>query len=120
MVKTTPPTHAKPSENILFNLFVQAGIATYNPDKPDRPPNSPNAVYQILPETLMLLKTFGTGKWEPSLKKYFYTRKTLAQRYAKERMQKLVPVKIAPGKEIKISPGAILDRIALAFGSYGL
>ena len=34
----------------------------------------------------------------------FY-KKTLAQRYAKERVQKLVPVQIAPGKEINISPG---------------
>ncbi|MGA8572259.1 MAG: BsuBI/PstI family type II restriction endonuclease [Desulfobaccales bacterium] len=102
--------------------FVEAGIATYNPDKPDRPPNSPDAVYQILPETLMLLKTFGTGKWELSLKKYFYTRKTLAQRYAKERIQKLVPVTIAPGKEIRISPGehselirAIVENFAPRF-----
>jgi hypothetical protein len=37
--------------------FVEAGIATLNPDKPDRPPNSKDTVYQILPETLKLLKT---------------------------------------------------------------
>ncbi len=88
-----------------IHQFVQAGIATYNPDKPDRPVNSPKTVYQILPETLTLLKTYGTEKWEPSLKHYLSTRKTLAQRYAKERVQKLMPVQIAPGKEIKISPG---------------
>lgn len=102
--------------------FVEAGIATYNPDKPDRPPNSPDTVYQILPETLMLLKTYGTEKWEQSLKQYLSTRKTLAQRYAKERLQKLVPVQIAPGKEIKISPGehselirAIVENFAPRF-----
>jgi hypothetical protein len=85
--------------------FVEAGIATYNPDKADRPPNSPDTVYQIVPETLTLLKTFGAKKWEPSLKQYLAIRKTLVERYAKERVQRLVPVKIAPGKEIKISPG---------------
>lgn len=88
-----------------IHQFVQAGIALYNPDRPDRPVNSPKAVYQISPETLELLKTFGTKKWETSLKNYLSTNKTLSQIYAKERVQKLIPVRIAPGKEIKISPG---------------
>jgi len=85
--------------------FVEAAIAICNPDKPERPPNSPDTVYQILPETLTLLKTYETKKWETYLKQYLSIRKTLAERYAKERMQKLVPVKIAPGKIINISPG---------------
>ena len=88
-----------------IHQFVQAGIAVMNPDKPDRPVNSPKTVYQISPETLALLKTFGAKKWEPSLKHYLSTNKTLSQIYAKERMQKLIPVLIAPGKEIKISHG---------------
>jgi hypothetical protein len=88
-----------------IHQFVQAGIAVMNPDKPDRPVNSPKTVYQISPETLALVKTFGAKKWEPSLKHYLSTNKTLSQIYAKERMQKLIPVLIAPGKEIKISPG---------------
>jgi hypothetical protein len=88
-----------------IHQFVQAGIALYNPDRPDRPVNSPKAVYQISPETLALLKTFGTKEWEPSLKHYLSTNKTLSEIYAKARVQKLIPVRIAPGKEIKISPG---------------
>jgi hypothetical protein len=58
-----------------------------------------------LPETLALLKTYGTNQWEPSLRRYLSTRKTLAQRYAKDRKQTLIPVQIAPGKQIHISPG---------------
>jgi len=88
-----------------MHQFVQAGIALYNPDKPDRPTNSPKAVYQISPETLDLIRTYETATWEAALKHYFSSVKTLAQRYAKERAQKLVPVQIAPGKEITISPG---------------
>jgi len=88
-----------------IHQFVQAGIALYNPDRPDRPVNSPKAVYQISPEALALLKTFDTKEWEPALKHYLSTNKTLSQIYAKERVQKLIPVRIAPGKEIKISPG---------------
>ncbi len=51
------------------------------------------------------MKTYDTAKWESALKHYLSTVKTLAQRYANERVQKLVPVQIAPGTEITISPG---------------
>jgi len=85
--------------------FMQAGIVLYNPDKPDRPVNSPKAVYQVLPETLALLKAYGTDKWERSLKHYLSTRKTLAERYAKHRKQTLIPVQIASDQQINISPG---------------
>lgn len=105
-----------------IHQFLQAGIALYNPDRPDRPVNSPKAVYQVSPETLALLKTFGTKKWDTSLKRYLSTNKTLSQIYAKERVQKLIPVRIAPGKEIKISPGehselikAIVENFAPRF-----
>ncbi len=88
-----------------IHQFVQAGIASYNPDKSDRPVNSPKAVYQILPETLSLLKTYGTKEWVSSLNIYLATRKTLAQRYAKARVQSLVPVQIKSDQENYISPG---------------
>lgn len=110
-----------------MHQFIEAGIATYNPDKPDRPVNSPKAVYQILPETLTLLKTYGKKEWEPSLKLYLATRKTLAQRYAKERVQNLIPVQIATGQEINISPGehsllikAIVEDFAARFVPGGI
>lgn len=41
--------------------MVQAGIALYNPDKLDRPVNSPNAVYQISPEALEVIKAYKTS-----------------------------------------------------------
>ena len=105
-----------------IHQFVQAAVATYNPDKPDRPVNSPKAVYQIMPETLALLKTYGTKRWAAGLKTFLAVGETLAQRYAKERVQSLVPVQIAAGQEIKISPGdhsllikAIVEEFAPRF-----
>lgn len=103
--KSYAPNSRETFRRQTIHQFVQAGIALYNPDNLDRPVNSPNAVYQISPETLLLLKTYGTEKWEPSLKQYLSTIKTLTQRYAKARVQKLIPVQIAPSKEINISPG---------------
>jgi len=94
-----------------MHQFVAAGLATYNPDKPERPVNSPKAVYQISSETLTLLKTYGAKSWDESLEYYLSLRETLAARYAKARQQELVPVHIANGKEIEISPGEHSDLI---------
>lgn len=88
-----------------MHQFCDAGIALYNPDKPDRPVNSPKAVYQIEPSALVLLRTFGTPAWHDSLTAYLSERETLVARYAKEREQNRIPVAIAPGKEITLSPG---------------
>ncbi len=85
--------------------FVAAGIALYNPDEPERPVNSPNAVYQIAPELLELLKTYGTSLWEARLKTYLSTRETLAQKYAKERTMTRIPVRTPEGRKLLLSGG---------------
>jgi hypothetical protein len=91
--------------------FIDAGIVTYNPDQPDRPVNSPYAVYQVEPTTLTLLRTFKTPEWQINLSAYLAEHRTLAARYAKEREQNLVPVKISSGQQISLSPGAHSELI---------
>lgn len=88
-----------------MHQFCDAGIALYNPDKPDRSVNSPKAVYQIEPAVRALLRTFGTPAWHDDLTTYQAERETLIARYAKEREQNRIPVEIAPGKQITLSPG---------------
>lgn len=88
-----------------MHQFCDAGVSLYNPDKPDRPVNSPKAVYQVEPATLTLLRTFGTQQWHGNLTAYLAERETLIAKYAKEREQNRIPVEIAPGKEITLSPG---------------
>ena len=88
-----------------MHQFCDAGVALYNPDKPDRPVNSPKTVYQIEPAALALLRTFGTPAWHDSLAAYLAERGTLVARYAKEREQNRIPVEIAPGQQITLSPG---------------
>lgn len=88
-----------------MHQFCDAGISLYNPDKPDRPVNSPKAVYQVEPAALALLRTFGTPAWHDALAGYLAQRETLIARYAKEREQNRIPVEIAPGKQITLSPG---------------
>ncbi len=94
-----------------MHQFCDAGISLYNPDKPDRPVNSPKAVYQVEPAALALLRTFGTKAWHNCLKAYLAKRKTLVARYAMAREQNRIPVEIAPGKEITLSPGAHSELI---------
>lgn len=105
-----------------MHQFVDAGLALYNPDQPERPVNSPKAVYQIEPAALTLLQTFGTRQWNEHLVAYLAERETLAARYAKEREQNRIPVEIAPGKQITLSPGehselirAVIEEFAPRF-----
>lgn len=88
-----------------MHQFCAAGIALYNPDKPDRPVNSPKAVYQIEPTTLTLLRSFGSEQWNDNLAIYLSKRETLIDKYAMEREQNCIPVEIAQGKNITLSPG---------------
>ncbi|MGB8261951.1 MAG: BsuBI/PstI family type II restriction endonuclease [Terracidiphilus sp.] len=88
-----------------MHQFLAAGLVLYNPDKPDRSVNSPKAVYQIEPETLALIRCFGTKKWTSELAAYLTERQTLIAQYAKERKRNLIPVVVAPGKTISLSPG---------------
>jgi len=85
--------------------FAQAALIVPNPDKPSRPTNSPKAVYQIEPSALKLLRAFGKPGWKTQLKKYLLTVETLNKRYARERDTRRIPIKLAPGQEIKLSPG---------------
>lgn len=105
-----------------IHQFVAAGIALYNPDDPQRAVNSPKTVYQIEPEVLGLLRSYGTLDWQVNLGSYLAERATLAEQYAKAREQQLVSVTTAPGQEITLSPGdhselirAIVEEFAPRF-----
>jgi len=120
--KTYAPNTRETVRRQTMHQFVDAGIALYNPDKPDRPVNSPAAVYQIEPAALALLRSFDAPAWHDKLTDYLAGRPTLAAQYAHERKQNLVPVQIAPGKKIVLSPGehselirAIIEHFAARF-----
>jgi len=102
-----------------MHQFVDAGIALYNPDMPNRPVNSPKAVYQIEPATLELFRSFGTKVWRKKLTGYLAERETLASKYAKEREQNRVPVHIARGEKISLSPGEHSELIRAIITEFG-
>lgn len=102
-----------------IHQFVDAGICLYNPDKPDRPVNSPYAVYQIEPNLLQVLRTYGTAQYEPMLKIYLQQRQTLAQIYAKERKMVMIPLRLANGQSIQLSAGKHSQLIKNVVENFG-
>lgn len=90
-----------------MHQFVDAGIAVPNSDRLDRPVNSPKWCYQIEADALALVRTFGGDKgWETMLAAYLGKRKTLAERYAKERAMQMVPLVVNRDTELALTPGA--------------
>ena len=94
-----------------MHQFVAAGIALYNPDDPARPVNSPNACYQISEEALRVMMTFGTEAWQAALATWLEGRKTLEEKWARDREMQMIPVALAPGREIALTPGAHSELI---------
>jgi adenine-specific DNA-methyltransferase len=97
-----------------IHQFLDAGIVAINPDEPERPTNSGKTVYQIEAGLLKLLRTWGTSEWEKGIKTHLSLVETLKKKYAQEREARRIPVEVAPGKTIALSPGGqniLIDRI---------
>lgn len=103
--KEYAPNTRETFRRFSMHQFRDAGLALYNPDEPARPVNSPKAVYQIEPAALALVRTFETSSWHVNLAAYLARRETLVARYAREREQNRIPVEIAQGHKITLSPG---------------
>jgi len=104
-----------------MHQFCAAGLALYNPDDPARPVNSPQAVYQISPEALSLVRAYGTKQWPKALALFRKQHKGLAEKYAAARDMEQVPLKTANGAEVRLSPGEhseLIRQIVEVFGAH--
>lgn len=102
-----------------MHQFVQAGIALYNPDLPSRPVNSPLAVYQIAPDCLAVLRSYDSKDYLTKLKDFVSTQGTLAKRYAKHRDMAKIPLRVAAGREVSLSPGKHSELIRAICEEFG-
>lgn len=121
MAKPYAPNTRETIRRQSLHQFCDAGLAAYNPDKPDRPVNSPAAVYQVTPEMLALVQTFGTPQWTKALKLFKTQMGSLAAHYAMERDLAHIPIKVAAGQEVKLSPGehnVLIRQIVEVFGAH--
>ncbi len=102
-----------------MHQFIDAGIACSNPDQPNRPINSPKWCYQITPDMLELIRTFGSKLWDAKLADYLIQRPALAAQYANERDIQMIPLIINGEKELVLSPGKhsqLIKEIITEFG----
>ncbi|MDD2636355.1 MAG: BsuBI/PstI family type II restriction endonuclease [Bacteroidales bacterium] len=106
----------------VLHQFIQAGIVDYNPDIPDLPVNSPRAHYAISELALETIKLFRTRKWKEAIKAFKAQIGGLKDRYSKDREMSRVPLKLANGEILMLSPGkhnevqaAIVEEFASRF-----
>lgn len=88
-----------------MHQFLSAAIVLYNPDDPGRAVNSPKACYQISPAAFDVMVQFGRQEWKKALEDFEKDQQSLATQYAKERVMNMVPVTVAEGKSIDLTPG---------------
>jgi hypothetical protein len=87
-----------------LHQFIEAALVVFNPDDPRRAVNSPKNCYQIEPRALELLRSHGEG-WDGRLAEYLIDVPGLRDRYAKAREFELIPVTLANGSSIELTPG---------------
>jgi len=88
-----------------LHQFEQAGIAERNSDDPTRPTNSPNNVYNIAPQALATISTYGTSHWGESLRSFISAKGRLVDRYQKIKSRNTLALPISGDKVITLSPG---------------
>lgn len=88
-----------------MHQFVEAGIAVCNPDDPARPVNSPSTCYQVSEAAYEVIRTSGTSEWPAALERWLTARESLVAKWAQDREMRMIPVTVAPGTEITLTPG---------------
>ena len=83
--------------------------------------NSPNYRYRLTDEMLILIRCFGTGRWEAEKQKFLKSHETLIVLYASKRTMRKMPVRIndedftfSPGKHNQLQK-AIIEEFAPRF-----
>ncbi len=89
-----------------IHQFVQGGILARNPDDPSLPTNSPRTHYALTSEALAAVRSYGTRRFPQQVAKFrALVGGGLATRYAGRRTAHHVPVRLADGSVIELSPG---------------
>ena len=102
--KRYAPNSRETVRRFTVHQFIQAGIVIPNPDAP-KAVNSPNFVYQIENEAMVLIREYGTSKWDALLVDYLSSRKTLIETYAQRRTIQRITINDITLPEITLSYG---------------
>jgi hypothetical protein len=89
----------------VIHQFEQAGLVVRNPDLPSLPTNSPRTHYRLTSEALAAIQAYGSGDLDQATLAFEDAFGSLAQRYAMDREQEMVPVVLPDGQTLTLSPG---------------
>jgi adenine-specific DNA-methyltransferase len=89
----------------VLHQFEQAGAVIRNPDDPTLATNSPLTHYCLTEPFLAALHSFGTPKWAKNRTAFLSQRGMLVDIYQKTRDFNKVPLRVADGTVVKLSPG---------------
>jgi adenine-specific DNA-methyltransferase len=89
----------------VIHQFEQARLIDRNPDEPSRPTNSPNTSYAITEEALHVLAQYGTEEWEKAVTSFLEQHGALWEHYQRSRHAMALPLKLADGKQVYLTPG---------------
>lgn len=103
-----------------IHQFEQARLVDRNPDSPDRPTNSGKTAYVLTPAAEGILKVYGTPDFGRAVGSFVEQFGTLQALYGRERDTHKVPLRLADGSVVLLSPGdhnALQVAIIEEFGS---
>jgi len=89
----------------VIHQFEQARLVDRNPDDPSRPTNSPNTCYALTEDAVEILAQFGTQTWEEAVMHFLEQHGALWEHYQRSRQAVALPLKLADGKQLYLTPG---------------
>ena len=89
----------------VIHQFEQARLVDRNPDDPTRSTNSPNTCYALTENALNVLTQFGTQAWEGTITRFLEQHGALWEYYQRSRQTVALPLKLADGKQLYLTPG---------------
>jgi adenine-specific DNA-methyltransferase len=88
-----------------LHQFEQARIVDRNPDDPARPTNSGKNAYQLTPDALRVIQTYGKPGFHAEIAGFIARHRSLAASYDRVRKRNRVPLKMPDGATVYLSPG---------------
>jgi adenine-specific DNA-methyltransferase len=116
--KKYAPNTRETFRRFTLHQFVEAGLARANPDQPSRAVNSPKYCYQLTPEALQLIRSFGSKRWKRSLAAHMLVLGELKVRWAAEREMTKIPVTLSGGRSLALTPGGQNELVKLILSEF--
>lgn len=89
----------------VIHQFEQARLIDCNPDDPSRSTNSPNTCYALTEDAFNTLVYFDTAQWGNAAAHFLEQHGALWEQYQQSRKAMYLPLKLADGKQLYLTPG---------------